>query len=273
MSAIIYWFSGTGNTYYVAESISEGTNGRLVPVSGAVRDNEITPEAERIGIVFPVYFGGLPNIIEHFAGKLRGLSTKYVFAVATYGGGRGDSFERLDQLLAANGGRLAAMFGVHMPQNAFRKFWEKPGPLYKNALKMAGRICRHVQQQDTGLFTTSSIMDTLQKLVYPMTEKANTRFLMETAHGAENEPRSSLLSRLDNTFSVTDECTGCGTCVKVCPVGNIALKDEKPQWLHHCVNCISCYNYCPNKAIRSTMIKEGYYYRQPDFSPIKARSA
>jgi MinD superfamily P-loop ATPase len=95
---------------------------------------------------------------------------------------------------------------------------------------------------------------------------------MEAAHGTPGEARTDLLCRLDNTFSVTDACTGCGTCVKICPVGNIVLSNGRPEWLHHCANCIACYSYCPNKAIRSTMIKTGYYYRQPDFSPIKART-
>jgi NAD-dependent dihydropyrimidine dehydrogenase PreA subunit len=48
----------------------------------------------------------------------------------------------------------------------------------------------------------------------------------------------------------TGKCTGCGSCVEVCPVEAIALKDDKacidPDT---CVDCGTCVDECPVEAI------------------------
>ena len=78
-------------------------------------------------------------------------------------------------------------------------------------------------------------------------------------------PSIQALIRLNDTsFSVTDNCTSCGVCVKVCPVNNIIMAGDRPTWQHRCENCIACYNFCPEKAIRNGIASEGYFYRHPD---------
>ncbi len=79
---------------------------------------------------------------------------------------------------------------------------------------------------------------------------------------------SSLLSRLlhtllygwfartmphtdDRKFSVNDKCTSCGTCVAICPAGNIELVEGKPVWKHHCELCCGCIHLCPVQAIQA----------------------
>ncbi len=58
------------------------------------------------------------------------------------------------------------------------------------------------------------------------------------------------------------DCTGCGTCREVCPVGairigNIARIDDE-----RCIGCGLCVNICPPKAM--TMIKDrGVQVRLP----------
>ena len=45
-------------------------------------------------------------------------------------------------------------------------------------------------------------------------------------------------------------CTGCGLCAGLCPVGNIAMRDGKPQFLHkNCAQCMTCLHWCPCAAI------------------------
>ena len=45
-------------------------------------------------------------------------------------------------------------------------------------------------------------------------------------------------------------CNGCGICEKICPVDNIKLVNEKPEWQHKCQMCTGCLHYCPQKAIQ-----------------------
>jgi NAD-dependent dihydropyrimidine dehydrogenase PreA subunit len=57
--------------------------------------------------------------------------------------------------------------------------------------------------------------------------------------------------RVLGKFYIADEhCTGCGICVKSCPVNAIAMGKEKPWWGTNCEDCNCCINCCPEKAIQ-----------------------
>lgn len=48
-----------------------------------------------------------------------------------------------------------------------------------------------------------------------------------------------------------DKCTGCGTCVDVCPAEVYELKDGKssPVKVDECLVCRACETQCPENAI------------------------
>jgi NAD-dependent dihydropyrimidine dehydrogenase PreA subunit len=69
----------------------------------------------------------------------------------------------------------------------------------------------------------------------------------------------------DKKFTVdTDLCIHCGKCEKVCPTGDLLMKDGMPTWQHDdsCTNCLACYHHCPQHAINYGSItrKRGQYY-------------
>jgi ferredoxin len=53
----------------------------------------------------------------------------------------------------------------------------------------------------------------------------------------------------DKRFWTSERCNGCGTCAKVCPVNNIHIAEGRPAWLHRCVQCFACLQWCPTQAI------------------------
>lgn len=262
MKTIIYYFSGTGNSLAVAKQICEKLNDcELTPIAGlAGTAGTIVPAADRVGIACPVYFAGLPAMVARFAGKLDLANAGYTFAVVTYGGsGAAPALRQLDRLLRAGSGRgLDAGFSVKMPGNYVLLYAPPEGEKRDAILAAAdGQVATIARQIDAGLalpLPFAPFSGFVHALLYP-------RFL-RTVHDA------------DRQFSATDACTACGTCVDVCPAGNIELIDKKPSWKHRCELCCACIHLCPVQAIQAgkKTVKRGRY-RHPDVkvADMKAR--
>lgn len=260
----IYYFSGTGNSFVVARDVAKRLSGTLVPIASLPRSGSITPEGDVVGIVFPVYYGVLPCIVKDFAERLTAIEGKYVFAVPTYGGGAGASVVDLRRILKERGGRLTSWFGVHMPQNAFYKSWERYDRLFEMWRTRLEPIARRVESRIPGGLPGCVVYNALLMPLVLLTTPLSVNFLRKLTDSPRGTPIHDLIKKADTGFAVTEVCTGCGICARVCPVGNIRMTDGKPQWLHGCENCIACYNYCPQKAITSKIAQKDYFYRHPD---------
>ena len=266
MDATIYYFSGTGNSYRVAKGIAEGLSGRLVAMAAAVKQNEINVETECVGIVFPIYYVDVPNIVRELIPRLKGLTGKYVFAVCTYGGGRGRAIRTVRELLRASGGELAAGYGIHMPQNAFLKPRENRDALKVQAEAMVSLICDRTIARKRGFRASEGIQDMVLRPTVPVFKSIFHNYLKKTDPLAKDKTDMELIYQLDQSFAPNENCTGCGLCARVCPVRNITIEEGRPVWNHRCENCLACYNLCPHKAIDSGLAHKGYYYLHPEYS-------
>ena len=83
---MIYYFSGTGNSHYVAEVLSKSLQDTMQSIESA----QGIKQDEMIGIVTPVYFFGLPDIVKDFLERLSVSSKSYFYLVVTYGGKPGN---------------------------------------------------------------------------------------------------------------------------------------------------------------------------------------
>jgi len=70
-----------------------------------------------VGIVFPVYYAGLPHMVRQFVELLNLDPQCYEFGIATYGGMPGIAFDQLCECLVKKGLKLAAVWGIAMPGN------------------------------------------------------------------------------------------------------------------------------------------------------------
>ena len=263
---IVYYFTGTGNSLTVAKMVAERLAGELIPIASVIDRGKIEPDADVIGIVFPVYYTDLPNIVRRFAERLDNTEGKYTFGIATYGGAAGDSLKTLDRILRSRGKALSAGFGVHMPQNAFRKPWESKNRIHKRAEERIGFVVRSIEAGKKGMFYTNVPLQMMLTPFQRYLQCRTVRYLEEVS----NTPSPSglkvedLIPSSDRSFAVSEQCNGCGTCARVCPVNNIALVDGKPVWQNRCENCLACFNWCPTNAIHGGIVTSGYRYRHPD---------
>lgn len=280
MSTEIYYFSGTGNSLVVARDISKKMEGNLIAIS-SIDEDIVTTDADVIGIVFPVYYTGLVNIpliIQRFVMKLDKISTKYIFAICTYGGGFGSTLNMLDEMVRKRGGRLASGFGVQMPQNAFKKPFENKTNIYnKWKNKKLLSIYEYVSAKNEGHFDTDGFLKGLA--VNILGKMANSALFkpifykpMNSAAGISIESDftiEEIMPLMDNSFHTDKNCRGCGRCMKVCPVQNIEMFHEKPAWQHHCENCLACIKWCPRQAIHGYgELPEGYHHPEVKISDM-----
>ncbi len=242
MKTIIYYFTGTGNSLAAARKIAAALgNTELVPVASLVqRPERVVPASDRVGIVSPVYDAGVPRIMAEFAERLNLSRAGYTFAIVTMGGTGVSALHQLNGIFQKGQGRkLDAAFAVKMPGN-FPPVGRPPEGGKKDAiLKAADRqfaiIAQTIDQGITvppGISPVSSLM---RCLLYP--------------------PFIKNVHTMDNSFAVEDTCTACGTCAKVCPVGNITMVKERPSWHHTCELCCACLHFCPAEAIQLNTMK------------------
>jgi Pyruvate/2-oxoacid:ferredoxin oxidoreductase delta subunit/flavodoxin len=263
MSVNIYYFSGTGNSLYIAKKVAEKTKGNLKPIASIIKQKEIKDDSDVVGIIFPLYYGELPNIMRRFATKLKNIESKYIFVVCTYGGG-GAAIKNINSIIKSQGGIISAGYGIHMPQNAFFKASENYDKLYKKASLMIEIICKNIEQKKKGMFSSNIIVDILSKPLYFFLKPLYIKHLMKISNTLSKKSREELIYLAGNSFKTNKKCSSCGICAKVCPVNNIDIINNKPVWHNRCENCLACYNHCPQHAIETEIVEKDYYYKHPE---------
>jgi len=245
----IFYFTGTGNSLKVARDLAEQLGDAELVAIPQVVDGEIPAASECVGVVFPTYFGGMPLMVRRFLGKMP--LGDYVFAVATAGGMAGASLRQAARILRARGAKLAAAFAVNMPGNYTRFFDadpdEKQQKLFAEEAERVKAIAQAVSARETGRMGGPILP------VAGLCALLNRFYFRGRAH------------RLDRLFSADEKCNGCGICAKVCPAGDIELREERPVWQGRCEQCYACLQWCPQEAIQGNKKTPGRRrYHHPD---------
>ena len=247
---MIFYFSATGNSRYVARRLAEATDDRLVSVPELLREGRteftVRPE-ERVGFVFPTYFWGLPDLAGRFleALTLHAPEGTYFYLIATYGSTPGAVGAFAQRLMRRKGYSLDSRCSVRMPDTWTPIFdlsdKEKVAATNTRAEEEIARAVEVVRERRRGDFMA-------RKIPFPIAQ-AFARPLYA-------------LQRSTAGFTVSDECIGCGLCERQCPDGAIQMQGGRPIWVKKkCEICLGCLHRCPKFAIRfgSETARHGQY--------------
>lgn len=230
----IFYFTGTGNSLQVANDLADIIkNCDIINIADFDLSEKI--EAERIGIIFPIYFWGPPLIVQRFLEQMQTEKNSYVFLVATYGLWPGKALEMADHVLRQRDIPVSAGFFIKMPDNYILWYGAKSQEIQSKDFER-----EKVKVKYIGNFLVSKETMSLEKSRY-FIDRLLTRPI--------NKLSVKRFAATSEKFSVNQKCVGCGLCEKICPVSNIKLSENKPVWGNHCEACLGCIQRCPMQAI------------------------
>ncbi len=246
---MIFYFSGSGNSYAVAKQIAEHIEGEQVIPLASFKDFKQCDHAERIGIVFPCYGASAPDIVLDFKNELfRHLDKKgkYVFAIITYANSPAGSYLAFKE-------DVDAWFKVKMPEN---DIYGAMAPTPKKEKDMLAKSVTLVNRFTEGILNKKTII-----MYRPI---PGIRFLSKQGYKFVKYMYKDFGKKL----YADEKCVKCKQCIKYCPVQNITF-DVKPVWGSDCVNCFGCVNRCPENAIQVGKKTQGKRrYVHPDYKNI-----
>ena len=265
MTTCIYAFSGTGTALSIADQVSDilGSSAvELIPRLLAESTGEIKAGAQKIGLVFPNYFGAIPNAVLTFVRRLNMDDVRYIFAIVPAGGGQGFSLRFLKKELQQKSKALDYGRYVMAPSNyivasyygLLVKADEKQEKLFAS---MRGKIREYAGE----IQTDKRFVERSNPFFYAMNRSLSSLFsrdvLKDTSGG-------------DKGYSASGKCKGCGICQKVCQANNIVMTDNKPSFQHKCYRCMACLQYCPQNAILfNNKELSNHKYTHPDYAAEK----
>lgn len=255
---MIFYFSGTGNSRWVAEVLNGALAEPLIPVVEAFKQGKgdftySLNKEEKVIFVFPVHSWGPAVLMLRFIAclRLKNYNCQSVYFVCTCGDDCGRTDRIMRKALEARGIALTAGFSIQMPNTyvLLPGFDVDSDQLEAEKLgKAPSRIQQIItcieQGKQSDLYYAGDF-PSLKSMVYPI-----------FTHWIIGKTK----------FYASDSCVSCGKCADVCPTGTISLADDgKPRWKDTCVQCMACYHRCPVHAIEygKATVRKGHYHH-PD---------
>ena len=248
---MIIYFTGTGNSRFVAKRIAEATGDRTVDAAQWIREGKSAVFTEPCTYVFvsPIYVASPPRAFLDFLSRSEFPARSQAYFVLTCAGGMGAAPVYCRKLAEEKGLSYLGAAQVRMPQNYLVFF--KTYPAEENRKKIQAALPEiDALAERIGRGAAFAEPD-IKFYDYPSTQMILAPYYRWFI-GAEK-------------FYATDACIGCGKCAAVCPLGNIELKDGHPVWGNACTHCMGCISLCPREAIEYGKRTKGKLrYHGPD---------
>lgn len=253
---MIVWFSGTGNSRFVAERLAADLGDRMLRLSPGLE--QICPDDRRVIWVCPVYSWGLPPHVRSAMRRVEvGSSGVVHHLVLTCGDDVGLTPQMWRKDMQKRSMTAGLAFSVTMPNNyvCLPGFdvdsREVADAKLAQAPQRIGEISRLIAAWRVGMEAKDDVVRgrfawMKTRVIYPWF----VRYAMSP-----------------KPFRYTGACISCGKCAAVCPLCNVDMRHNDgrkyPEWGSYCALCLACYHVCPRHAVEygSATESKGQYQR------------
>lgn len=232
---MILYFSGTGNSEYVAQKLGRAIDDEVLNLFEAIRSDDFSElRSQRPWVVVaPTYAWRIPRLLQRWLERTHLAGSAEFYFAMTCGGSIGNAGQYLAEFCAQKGMNYRGCMEIAMPENYLALFTT---PTREEAL-------RAIEKADRVIESAARLLKGGEDLPAP-----------EVSFG--DRVNSGLVNRLfyplfvhAKKFYATGDCISCGRCVDVCPLGNVRLAGGKPVWGDRCTHCMACICRCPKEAI------------------------
>lgn len=244
---MILFFSGTGNSQYVAKIIAEKTKDDIVSINELMKQGnqkQLISKDKPFIFVCPTYAWRIPKVVEEFIKSVDFSGSNKVYFILTCGLSTSNALGYIKQLCKVKGFELQGFADIVMPEN-YIAMYNAPDKVTAEKIiqKSMPKILKIAEDiRDEIPFSVRTTKPSLKSGI------VNTTFYKFFVKS--------------KGFYTTEKCIGCKKCVQLCPLNNIEMKEDKPSWQNNCTHCMACISGCPTLAIEyknKTQGKARYY--------------
>lgn len=262
--AVIFYFSGTGNTWWVSQELARqlkdrGLAAEAFSIEGTAREKaaSLISESSLVGFGYPIYGSDLPRPMIDFIATLPRVSGKKSFVFCTQWLWSGDGAALGASFLTRKG--FAVPWGEHflMPNNVTVSITHLP---YTNDPVRLEKVRRRAGKK-------------IKRFAARIAE--GKAFRHGFNHGAsflgslQRAPFRRVFHKLQNDISIdSTTCIDCGDCVRLCPTGNLFHENSAILTRGNCIICLRCYNFCPVAALKHMGRRHRHSLGEPYRGPI-----
>lgn len=245
---MILYFTGTGNSRYIANAITSITKDELVSINEKIKtkDTQAIQTDGRLVFVLPTYGWRIPRVVEEWVRKTEFTGVEKVWFIMNCGSGIGNGAGYIQKLCREKSFFCMGTMGITMPENYIAMFQTPDKQEAATIIKKADPVIKEAGQMIA------------EGKAYP---DPNPNILDKFLSTVVNPVFYKVFVKADG-FYAKDSCIGCGKCQEICPLQNIKMKDGKPEWGKDCTHCMACISRCPAEAIeygRKSVGKRRYY--------------
>lgn len=245
----VVFFSGTGNTKYIAKLFKErfkeeNVNIELIDIQ---KENSIKKDYDFYIIGSPIHVEKSPKILMDWISKNVPTSNKKCITYYTLADdGHKEYRVDLAKIMKEKGYDVIINTSIKMPNNYYHVIFKRDSDeVIKEALEEApskvDKIVKDFLAENRSEIAYNKQSKSM-KLVYDM-------FLIYAKKYAKRK------------FSVDkDKCINCKICENECPTKNILMNDINITFYNKCIGCEKCIHRCPTNAI---------LYKNKPFEPYK----